>query len=315
MPTREAIVDSVIPREIERPIPVRTISTRSKVKVQDPIIPQNAHQAAISENNPAAASATTEEYVRLSPQLSALARKEQAFRQREQALKQREKDLEAKLVEAEQFAQLKTKVAAKDYSEVEKLGMTYEDHTKYLLDRQNGEDPQAQKFKTIEDELHALKKSQEESNADAFEETVRAYRTELTSHIDSSPELSIVKKFKDTDHEGKEFTGADVALQFILDSWKEDQEEITVADAAKLTKQFLTEKRQQWTALVDEPKQVEAEAKPLPPPKLGAKTLTNQMQPGAGEARPHKSLQHMSESERYAEARRRVLARRQQQGT
>ena len=322
MPTREPIADLIIPREPVKEIPTRVAITRDPklapkvvANTQNQAASQtNPNQAATSGNSQAADSAASAESVQLDPKASALARKEQAFRQREQALKQREKDLEAKLAKADQFDQFQTKISANDFSEVEKLGGNYEGYTKYLLEKQAGEDPTSQKFKALETELQDLKKRQEESSAEAFDETVRAYRTELTTFIDSNPDLSTVKKFKDTDHEGKEFTGVDVALQFILDSWKEDQEEVTVAEAAKLTKQFLAEKAKQWASLVDEPKQVD-EAKPLPPPKPGVKTLTNQMQPTGNAQAPQKSLQHLSESERYAEARRRVLARRQQQGT
>src|SRR6266403_3896654 len=135
MPIREAIVDNLIPKPVEKPIPVRTVNTRFQ-KIEPKIAGQE-----IINSSPAAESAKTEESVRLSPQLSALARKEQAYRQREQALKEREKALEAKLAEGEKFTSLKAKLSAKDFSEAEALGLSYEDYTKYVLEKQNGENP------------------------------------------------------------------------------------------------------------------------------------------------------------------------------
>lgn len=304
MPTREAIVDSILPREIERPIPVRTVSTRSTPRVQ------NINQAP-SSVDPAAATATPEESVRLSPQLSALARKEQAYRQREQALKQREKDLEARLAEAEQYSQLKTKIGSKDYSAAEALGLTYEEYTKYLLEKQSGEDPQTQRFKSLEDEIQALKKSTEESATKEYEATVAEYKTAVTSLIDSDPRFARTKKFEDEDAEGKPFTGKDVALQLILDAFDKDGESLTIEEACNQAEQYLEAKAKKWSALNEKPTEVIEEVK-LPPPRMGSRTLTQQMQASGTEKTPAKSLQFLPEHERYAEARRRALAKRQQ---
>lgn len=306
MPTREAIVDSIIPHQAEKPIPVRTVQTRAT-----PRVAQNINQGSTADT-PAAASATTEESVRLSPQVSALARKEQAFRQRELALKEREKALEEKLAKAERYSQLETGLAAKDYSKAEELGLSYDEYTKYLIEKQAGEDPNGQRFKVIEEEIQAFKKREEEKATMEYDETVAAYRDEL-SQGSESPELQIVKKFKRTNTEtGKEFTGVDVALQYILDSWEKDNKAVSVEEALKLTKELLTSEAKESAALLEglEPKE---EKQSLPPPRAGARTLTQHMQPAGVTKQPAKSLQHLSESERYAEARRRVLERRTQQ--
>lgn len=306
MPTREPIVNNLIPREIEKPIPVRTISTRTGPR---PFINQETPNVGVST----ADSVPTAESVKLSPQISALARKEQAFRQREQAVKEREKALDARLADADQYSQLKAKISAKDYSAAEELGLTYEEYTKYLLDKQSGENPEDLRFKAMEDEIQALKKSKEESAAQEYEDTVAEYHKELKTLADSDPQFSKVKKFKETDSEGKEVTGIDVALKLILDSWEEDGTEVTIEQALKDTELFFNEQATKWSALRDEPKE-EQSAKTLPPPKIGSKTLTQQMQATGIEKKPAKSLQYLSESERYAEARRRVLERRQLEG-
>jgi hypothetical protein len=299
MPIKEAIANTVLPQDVPKPIPVRTISTRT-IRPQ----PQIGNQAGPNVDPSTAASVTTEESVRLSPQLSALARKEQAYRQRELALKQREKDLEAKLAKSDQFDSLSTKLGAKDYSEAEKLGLDYEGYTKYLLDKQAGEDPQTQKFKALEAEIQALKKSQEDKDSALYEDTVGEYKTEIASAVSSNPEFSSIKELKAEGH----------VLQLILDSFEEDKIEMSVEEACKEIENALIEQGKKFSSL---PKlktaTSEEEARRLPPPKP-TRTLSNNMQPTATPAiAPRKSYQHMSESERYAEARRVVLARRQQQ--
>lgn len=299
MPTHEAVVNTMVPREVEKPIPVRTVNTRTV-----PRSPQNIDQVVTPEVSPAADSAAPAGSVKLSPQLSALARKEQAYRQREQALKEREKSLESRLAEAEQYSQLKAKIGSKDYSVAEALGLSYEEYTKYLLDKQTGEDPNAQKFKTLDDEIQALKKSQEDKATKEYEDTVADYKREIAKLVESSADFPKVKKAK------KE----DAVLQYILDSFDDDpNSDMTLEQAAKDVEQFLTEQAKQWASLIEEPKQEEVQPK-LPPPRVGSKTLTQQMQGTSTTEIPKKSMQHMSDSERYEEARKRAIARLQQQG-
>lgn len=300
MPTHQAIVDNIIPKEVVKPLPVRTVST--KIKTLEPKI---AGQE-ITNSSPGAESPKTEESVRLSPQLSALARKEQAYRQRELALKEREKALEAKLADGEKFNSLKTKMTAKDYSEAEALGLSYEEYTKYVLEKQNGEDPHATAIKKLEAEIAALKKGSEESAASQYEETVAEYKKEIAKAVAENPDFSSVKEFK----------REDAVLQLILDSFEEDDVELTVHEAAKLIEDKLLEYGQQFQKLPKFKKETVTEAEPekktLPRPMVG-KTLTNDMTVSS-EKTPLKSLQHLSEAERYAEARRRVVER-QQKGT
>lgn len=308
MPTREPIADTMLPKEVEKPIPTRVVVTRAPLRKA----PQNLNQPSTSVETQAADSATPAESVRLSPQLSALARKEQAYRQREQALKEREKALEGKLAEADKYSQLRTKLTEKDYSAAEELGLTYEEYTKYLLDRQAGEDPESERYKKLEDEIQVLKKGQEEKAEQEYEETVADYRRELSLMAKAEPQFAKVISFSDADGEGKEFTGVDIALQYIIDSWNEDETELTVEEALKDTLMFLEERAQKWSKLIGEP--AKAEEVQLPPPKVGSRTLNQQMQPSGIERRPQKSLQHLPDNERYLEARRRVLERRQQGG-
>lgn len=296
MPTREAIVDSVLPKAVEKPIPTRTVTTR----LQRP----NINQENIVKSSPAAeVPAKPEESVRLSPQLSALARKEQAFRQKELALSEREKAIEAKLAQADRYSQLEAKFKSKDFSQAEEMGLDYEGYTKWLLDKQAGEDPQSEKYKALEEKIQALEKSQEEKASAEYEETVAEYKREIDQLVETSPDFPKIKKA----------AKQDAVLQLILDSWEEDSLEMTVDQAAKDVEIYLGEEAKKWASLMEEPKPVVEEQK-LPSPKIGSRTLTQQMQPSGIEKVAQKSLQHLSESERYEEARRRVLARRQPEG-
>lgn len=305
MPVHESIAPTNIAKPVERAIPTRVQSTRSQPRPQNLNQPVKTEGAGSEESTPA-------ESVRLSPQVTALARAEQKQRHRELELKKREEALEARLADADKYSQLKTKLDAKDYSAAEELGMTYEDHTKYLIDKQSSEDPQAQAYKALEKEVQDLKKGQEERAAEEYEGQVAEYRTALKSLAESTPEFMRVHKFKEDGPEGKEITGTDVALQFILDEFEEERE-VTLEEALKVTDSYLKERAQKWAALIEEPKaEVEAAPKTLPPPKQGSRTLTQQMQPSGDTPRPQKSYQHMSEEERYAEARRRVIERQQQ---
>lgn len=304
MPTREAIVDNIIPKQVEKPIPTRTVTTRAQ-KVEPKIAGQP-----LTNNSPAAESpsAAPEESVRLSPQLSALARKEQAFRQREQALKEREKAIEAKLADAEKFEQLKSKLSAKDYSEAEALGLNYEDYVKYVLEKQGGEDPVQAEIKRLNAEIESLKKGSEESADAQYEETLAEYRKEISKAITTIPEFSSIKELENiTGQKGEE-----AVLQLIVDAFEEDNEELTVAEACQQVEEYVVGLGKKFTSLSklkpqETPEEVEP-VKTLPRPMVG-KTLTNDMTVSS-EKRPFKSLQHLSEAERYAEARRRVLERR-----
>lgn len=298
MPTREAIVDTVLPAPVEKPIPIRTISTRGPKPRIENKDQENINRDVAAPAEPEA----TAESVRLSPQLSALARKEQAFRQREQALKERERQIEARLAEADQYTQLKSKLSSKDYSEAEKLGLDYEGYTQYLLNKQAGEDPQAKAFEKLQQEIEDLKKKQEESGARQYEETVAEYKKEITALVSSNEDFSSIKELK----------REDAVLQLILDTWEEDGKELSIEQAAKDIEEHLVEYGNKFASLPKIKAKAEAQIqKALPKPVVGTKTLTNEMMPQSEAKQTYKSLQHLSEAERYAEARRRVIERRQ----
>lgn len=310
MPTKEPFVEPVkMAPAAPAPIPERIAVT----KAQRPVIKsapeqENGNQQITTDKGPEE-SAGTEESVNLSPQVSALARKEQAFREREARLKQREQDLEADLKSAQEYKELKTKLGQKDFSKAEELGLNYDEYVQYKLEKVTDEDPNVQAIKGLEKKLTDLEKKQEEEANQEFEATVSAYKTEIFKSVENDPQFATVKKFEMMGSEGKTFTGKDVALRLILDAWENDGEELSVEQALTETKTFISEFAKKMAGLIDEPKPVE-DAKKLPPPKPGVKTLTNQMQSGAKKAFDAKPLHTLSDAERYQEARRRMLAKR-----
>lgn len=299
MPTQEAVSGMLIPRVEVTPIPTRTVSTKPK-KVT-PVATDTGQP--VTNNNPGAVetpAAATEESVRLSPQLSALARKEQAFRQREAALKEREKALEATLADGDKYKTLKAKLSEKDFAEAEALGLDYEAYTQYRLDKINGENPLEEKIKALEAKIETLSKGNEESAAAQYEETVAEYKKEIAKAVSENPDFSTIKGIKG---------GEQAVLQLILDSFEEDGEELTIMEAARLIEDKLVENGKVFTTLPKFKKEDVVAEKPLPRPMVG-KTLTNDMTAGS-QKKPLTSLQKLSQEERYAEARRRVIERRQ----
>lgn len=303
MPIQTPIVNSVLPKEVEKPIPTRTVSTRPVPKSMPGGDQVNIDKGPSSS---AAESAPPAESVKLSPQLSALARKEQEYRKKLQALEVREKSNEARLVDADKFLKLQERFKAKDYSVFEENGLEYEGYTNYLLNKQ-GQDPQKQEMQKLADEMANLKKSQEDKEKEELESTLKEYRKEIKSLVDANPDYSTVK----------ELDRGEVALQLILDSWEEDGEELSIEQALKEVEDFSVDEAKKFSQISklkpkEEAAPVVEEKKPLPKPAL--KTITNETNVGAQDsAVPKKSLQHMSDEERYLEARRRVLARKQAQ--
>ena len=292
MPTHEAVSATLTPKEPEKPIPTRVVATKPR-KIE---VTENSGQQ-ITNDVPAAESAPVpEESVRISGQASAILRKEQAVRQREEALKQRERDLADKLALAEQHTQLTEKLKAKDYSEAEKLGMSYEDYTSYKLNSSNEPDPLQEKIKALEDKVASFEQREEQNSAVQYEETIAEYKKEIGRLVADRPEFSSIKELK------KE----DAVLQLILDTFEEDGEELSIDEAARFVEEKLVEYGKAFTALpklkTEEPPQ-----RVLPRPVVG-RTLTNDMTVTSDKA-PMKSLRGLSDAERYAEARRRVEAR------
>jgi hypothetical protein len=295
-PIAEAVKTTAMPAEM----PVREIETYSrttKPKIEG--LPNK------TVNNVVAEPTKPEPKVTLSPQLSALARKEAAVRQQERLIAQQKKEFEGKLADAEKYAQMKQKLTAKDFSAAEELGLTYEEYSAFKLKQLAGENPQEKALQEVKDELAAMKKADEEKESKQFDANVAEYRKVISSTIDTDAEFARLKKLSPEKRKLAE-TGA---LQLILDSFEDDGVEMTVDEAIKDVHAYLLAEAKELSSILDE--EVKPAAKVLPPPRVGIKTLTQQVTPSSEKA-PLKPLYLMSENERWAEARRRVEARKLQ---
>jgi hypothetical protein len=234
--------------------------------------------------------------VALSPQLTALARKEQAFRREQQAFKEKEREFEARSTQFAKYAELDRKLAAKDYSALEELGVSYEDWTNYLINRGEGEKPELQAIQKLEQEVTNIKKSQEENVNKQYEATLGQYRQEIRALIEKDPASFEAIKSKDA---------VEHVLTHIVDSFNEDDENLTVEQAAKEVEEALLEEALSWTKLkkIQEKiaPQVE-EKRTLPPPRSGLTTLTQQIAPSGPPKTPSAQFQHLSPKERIAQA-------------
>ena len=236
-----------------------------------------------------------EESVTLSPKISAIARKEQAQRQREQALKQREKDLADKIAKAEKYDQLRGKLEAKDYSAADELGMSYEEYTQYLLNKQASTDPTEQRFRKIETENETLKRALEEKETQEYQANQALWREAISKAVAENDEFSTIRELK----------AESTVLQHINDSFEEDGVELTVEQAAKEIEEALVKRAEKLSSISKLKKGTSEETKVLGPPKTQPRTLTQNMTTTSVKSKP-KPFHLMSESEQLAEAIRRV---------
>lgn len=249
-------------------------------------------QPAISaEKVPTEVPVKTEETVTLSPQVAALARKEQEYRRKEAALS-------AERAEIAELKALKAKLANKDFSGIEDL-VKYDDYTQYLIDKQEATTPEQQAVKKLATEVENLKKSQADDVSKRFEAAVQERRRAVTSLVETNEDYSSIKELK----------MQEAVVQHILDTWENDQIDLSPEEAAKEVEAELIERANKLSALSKlKPKApaIEDPKNTLPPLKPQLKTLTNNMAATGEIKRPVKSFQSMTDNERYAEAKRRV---------
>jgi hypothetical protein len=235
------------------------------------------------------------ESVTLSPAAAALARKEQKFRQQQQELKAKEQELEADRAAIAEYKALKAKLAAKDYSDVEKL-VDYSDYSNYLIEKGNVNTPEQEEIKRLSAKLDDIDKAQKDDVSKRFDAAVNERRSAVKQLVGSDAAFSTIKELK----------AEEAVVTHILDTWEHDSVDLTVEQAAKEVEDLLLEKATKWSQVSKIKPQATQEKKELPPLKSGVKTLTNNMAPTGEIKRPQKSYEGMSETERYKEARRRA---------
>src|SRR5437899_5789437 len=171
----------------ERPAPVadessyrapkKTISVSTGMDLK-----QTMSGAPAEENRQAKPVVETEQApkeVTLSPQLTALARREAKFRQQEQAFKSEQSKLEAERAEIAELKAIKAKLATKDYSGLEELGVDYNDYSNYLLKKLNDTDPKDVAINELKVELQNIKTQQQQSVSKQYEATINKYNRDI----------------------------------------------------------------------------------------------------------------------------------------
>ncbi len=280
----------------ERVIDPYTSSATKLQKAMETVKARVTGQQPIIETKTAAETASPAESVTLSPQMAALARKEQKARQYEQSLKKRELELEAEKARLAGYAELDTKLTAGDYSVLESK-VPYDKYTNYLIEKAGTLSPEAQAVKALEAKVDNLTKEQNSNLERMFEAAVSQRRSLVVDLLKTDPSFKRINKIKD---------GSEIVMKHIMDTYEHDGKELSPIDAAKEVEEFLTERAKQYAALLDEDQVAAAEPAQTPPLRQAVKTLTNNMTVSSDVKRPNKSFAGMSETERYAEARRRA---------
>ncbi len=244
--------------------------------------------------------AVKEETLTLSPQMAALARKEQKFRQQELELKKERDALAAERAEIAELKALRTKLAAKDFSDLEKQ-IPYDEYTQYLLNKESNLTPEQKAIKELSDKVNGVETAHKEDVTKRFEAAVNERRKAVKTLIESNPEYSSIKEMK----------AEEAVVQHILDTWEHDEVDLSPEEAAKEVEEILVERANKWSSLSKLKKQLDpneaTDKKNLPPLKAPIKTITNNMAAASGEIkRQLKPLGQMNDSERWAEARRRA---------
>lgn len=238
---------------------------------------------------------TKEESVQLSPKIAAIARKEQAIRKEAAQLKADREKMAAKLADAEKYAQIKAKLAAKDFSAVEELGVKYDDHLKYETEKLDKQDPKEERVRKLEAELEALRKNQEEREVENYEANQSLWKQEIARIVDDTPELSAIKKL-----------GAyGAVLAHVNDSFEEDGVKLTAEQAAKEVNDLLIARAKKFASVLETESSAEGKVLGPPPKSTGIKTITQDVSV-TSKAPSKKPFHLMSESEQLAEAIRRV---------
>lgn len=279
------------------------ISPKPKADAQgNPVQPG---QGTISEETRAQQPAR--QAVTLSPQLTALARKQQRFEQEKTAFEARKGDFVPKSDILAKIKGGKASEALKD------LGLTYDEIATAVLAEQTGADPIAALTQQVQD----LKKAQDDNVTKQFEATLKQYKREADALVAQDPKAF---HFLSKGKAAKEWGDECPVTQLILDTWEANPDEVlTVQQAAKEVEEILRAEAKAMADTLNElnPPAPAAEVpaqnpakKTLPPPQTAQRpvqrTLTQQAEAGAPPARTPGQMQHLSMRDRIAEAVRRA---------
>ncbi len=272
----------------------------NKPKVMAPIGEPDINSEQKKEAESGEVAPVKEESITLSPQMAALARKEQKFRQNELNVKRREEALAAREANISRLEELEKKLKADDYSGVEDL-VKYDKYTNYLIEKDTQLTPEQKAVKELNEKVSGVEKRIQEDVEIRFEAAVNERRKAVQTLVETNQEFSSIKEMK----------AEEAVVKHILDTWEHDQIDLSPEEAAKEVEEILLETANKWNSLSKlknklNPNEVTEDKHALPPLRAPIKTLTNNMAATGEIKRVQKPLGQMSDSERWAEARRRA---------
>lgn len=265
--------------------PREQVTTLPEPKIGQPI----TNEADTAQSTPTA--------VTLSPQLTALARKQQKFQQDLQTFNTDKTAFEAAKADYVPKSQIKDRLNTNVAEGLQELGYTFEQLTELYLAQQSGSDPNAQVIKDLADKITKIETDSETAATKQRELTLNQYRKEIENLVSNNPDFDTIKSLK----------RQDAVLQHIVDTFDEDGEVLTVEEASKEIEDYLVEEAMQMAGLnkvkskMQPAPSAESTEKKLPAPKTGLRTLTQAVS-STPPARTANQFQHLSMKERIAQS-------------
>lgn len=288
-PQISAITESLIPRRA-------TITQATGMQIEKaPTAVQTNSEAKTGQLDTSGGSS---QVVSLSPQLTALARKQRDLQKEIEAQRAKESQWEKERGAYVRKEDIKTRLQANAAEVLSELGTSYEELTNLLLAQESG-DTSSQEIAELRKELERIKNSQKEAVDKQMEATINQYRREAKDLITKDPtKFALINK--------KNLSEA--VVQHIVDTWEEDNNNVmSVEQSANEVEGFLREEAREYKEALDALNAPAADSaqnsqKTLPPPqRSAARTLTQSLEGGAP-TRTTNQFQHMSAKERLQAA-------------
>lgn len=236
---------------------------------------------------------TPAQAVTLSPQLTALSRKQQKLQAEVQAQRDKENQWAQKEADHVSKTAFKAKLQQNAAEALKDLGVSYDELANALIAQEQSADP----VKKLESKIQQLEQSQEQQVSKQYEATVAQYRKEVETLVAKDDRFITVREEKQEA----------AVLQHILDTFENEGEVLTVEEASNDIEDFLVaeaEGKLKLTKLKAKLPQTEPAQKKLPPPQAAQnqmKTLTQAVETSP-QARSFNQFQHLSPKERLAQA-------------
>jgi hypothetical protein len=210
----------------------------------------------------------------VSPRFAALARQQKAFRQQQKAFEEQRKAFEteksARQAEIEQAMSWKTRLTQDPLSVIQEAGLSYDQLTNAIL---NQPSPQDLQFQKLQQELQALKASQEQSltkieqaQKQQYEEAKNQIRNDVSSLVDADESFETIKAMN----------AQEAVVELIEQIYNQEGNLLSIEEAAKEIEEHLVEEAMKLAQL----KKIKSKILPPQPQVLeGTQEAAPQQQP------------------------------------